>query len=144
MDRATTWLALSCPGKLHVTPILSITRLQLYFTVIDISIIVGCCFAVELGYLWLVCHYQNINLKCIEYEQPNTTVVRNDPNRYYRYLKFPFHYCLWRYETVYIILSRRAPVSSPWSECTGCHQQGLQTVKHCTNKILQFLTGGAG
>jgi len=30
------------------------------------------------------------------------------------------------------------------SKCASCHQQGMQAVKLCSIKVLQFLTGGAG
>jgi len=45
-------------------------------------------------------------------------------------------------EVVQVLLLKRY---SPLSECTSCSQQGrvISAVKRCSNKIIQFLTGGA-
>jgi len=50
-----------------------------------------------------------------------------------------FCYCT---DTVYITLFMKTPASSPLSECIVCRQQGQ--CNFALNKILHFLTGGAG
>jgi len=38
---------------------------------------------------------------------------------------------------------RRTPASSPYANALVAVSKGMRAVKLCTNKILQFLTGGA-
>jgi len=45
-------------------------------------------------------------------------------------------------ETVQVTLLRRTQVSFSQFECANCSQQGHAGSKTCSNKILQFLTGG--
>jgi len=53
-----------------------------------------------------------------------------------------FCYCT---DTVYITLFMKTPASSPLSECIVCRQQGQCGQQNfALNKILHFLTGGAG